>query len=95
MIDDKTGLPALPDGYFWRVTRGVASRYVYLQMRKKRWLGSKVVDYSIISKSENTAELVLKRARGVVRDFNPDRNHKQFVGNYPPNTLVMETGEEG
>lgn len=93
MIDKETGMPVLPEGYFWRVTRGRGSQYVYLQMRKRRWLGSKAVDESIIRKHEVTAELVVTRARRILLDFNPDSDYKQFVGDYPPNKLALGTGE--
>lgn len=86
-IDESTGLPELPEGYFWRVTPGSGSRYVYLQMRKRRWLGSKLIDDSILRKSEITVELVQRRATKILLDFNPDSDYKKFVGDYPPKKL--------
>lgn len=44
-MTDNEDLPALPEGYFWRVTDGpLGVCFPYVQLRKKTWLGSYEVD---------------------------------------------------
>lgn len=94
MIDETTGLPELPAGFFWRITRGIGSEYVYLQIRQRRWYGSKKVAASIIEKAEISVSEILWSANHALRKFDPSGSrHKQFVGDYPPNTLVVPDGD--
>lgn len=87
MTNPETGLPFLPEGYFWRVTRGTASKYVYVQIRKRRLIGSACVADSILSKGEVTAAKIRERAGFALKDFDPDHNFRAFVGDYPPKKL--------
>lgn len=54
-IDVKTGLPELPEGYYWEIREGIYRPYdiiynytlrpleISICMRYKRWLGTKVI----------------------------------------------------
>lgn len=88
MIDEQTGFPVLPEGFFWRVTRGVWSEYVYLQIRRRRLIGSVRHADSILRKSEVTPAKLRYSAGRCLEEFDPSgAKHKAFVGDYPPKRL--------
>ena len=90
-INADTGLPSLPDKHFWRVTRGVASEYVYLQIRRKRLIGSVKVSDSIMSKAQVSSYEIRQSAVRALRNFDETGSWKKFVGDYPPKRLSEAT----
>lgn len=90
MIDQNTGLPGLPDGFFWRITRGAGSEYVELQIRRRRWFGSKKCADWPIQKSRVSVRTILEAAQYALDRFDKSgKRHKRFVGDYPPKKLVV------
>ena len=89
-IDETTGLPALPEGYFWRVRQG--SLYMdHLELRKRIWFGSWKVHERVLPyydkdrKRLDPKETILRYARSIMGEFhNPWDN---FYGDYPPKKL--------
>lgn len=87
-IDDRTGLPELPKGYFWRVTRGFCSEYVEVQIRKRvLFVFSRTVTYSTQNKARLNPYSLRSTAIHALRDFNPESDWKKYVGDYPPKKL--------
>ena len=91
----KTGLPELPDGYFWRVSNGSSSAYLRVQIMERRRFGSHVAEWSACEASAvdhrgaseilSTAEYVLRKWRGPdAKDIGVSR----LLGDYPPKTLT-------
>lgn len=48
-------LPAVPEGYFWRITQ--SNNHVFLQLRKKLLIGSRLIDHAVLGKIK-TKEIV-------------------------------------
>lgn len=88
-LDSITGLPKVPEGYFWRVKKSLHP-YGYVQLRKKLFIGSFLVESTIFRQNELSERTILSDARltlGKV-DFNPKpKPKKNFYGNYPPKTI--------
>ena len=86
-MDEATGLPALPEGYFWRVTR--PSRGFWdVQLRKRTRHGSRC-EAGTASQHEMTASKVKELAGYVLKyKFKKESTHEMhLVGDYPPKTL--------
>ena len=86
-MDEATGLPALPEGYFWRVTRP-SRGYWQVQLRKRTRHGSRCVAWTG-SRFEMTASQVKELAGYVLKyKFEKGPAHENhLVGDYPPKTL--------
>lgn len=96
-MDEATGLPALPEGHFWRVTRPQGG-YWQVQLRKRTWYGSRCVAGTAsgprcvagtASGYEMTASNVKEQAGYVLKyEFEKEPVHERYlVGDYPPKTL--------
>jgi hypothetical protein len=95
-IDTTTGLPAVPEGYFWRVAapEGQSDYYsVELRLRGKRFLsrstkiGSHPVSRGDISEDEifHAACYAVQHHKGILRHFERlDPVRADLLGNYPP-----------
>ena len=86
-IDEATGLPVLPEGHFWRVTRPRDGSW-QVQLRKRTWYGSRCVARTY-SQYEMTASEV-KTLAGYVLKFEFKRatvHEMHLIGDYPPKTL--------
>lgn len=100
-LDENTGLPALPDGYFWRVRyEGVYGDYVKMSVMRKpkyRFLWSWAVEdarlYASIFTDDNAEELLIKLAGRVharfIETLRPSsyQTVKKYLGDYPPKSL--------
>ena len=86
-MDEATGLPALPEGHFWRVTRPQGG-YWQIQLRKHIRYGSRRVAETE-SRFEMTASNVKELAGYVLKyKFEKEPAHENhLVGDYPPKTL--------
>lgn len=94
-ISEVTGLPELPEGYFWRVTARYnhytgefAGLYVALMRREKRWWGGHS-EYEIMGDAERLEagrNTVVVTAEAVYRRWQCARERVQYVGDYPPKT---------
>lgn len=89
-IDDKTGLPELPEGYFWRVKESV-SIFVDVEIRKKWWVGSRQVAWTSMYRSQLSKQKILECARYVLskwrRDVTETNDSRALLGDYPPKSL--------
>lgn len=93
MSDTFTGLPGLPKGYFWRVRRGSAE-YLRLQMRKKTWFGSAVVEWSVTERHKASPTELREAASCILRKLErrstQGADWKKYLGDYPPKMLPPE-----
>lgn len=87
-IDENTGLPELPEGYFWRVKADSAGTRVH-RMRKRKLLPATSTGSSyIFPHLHGTVEQSIKRAaRDVLNDNNNEESLRTYKGDYPPNKL--------
>lgn len=92
VIDDATGLPAIPANHFWRVTR-VAFGFWEVQLRERRkfWF-SKKLESRIRSLGETPIreEWILDGAAYSLNQYmKRDTRHsnKSLFGDYPPKKL--------
>lgn len=95
MIDKNTGLPEVPEGYFWRVKKFNYdySRYtVDVQLRHRIWGGFSTEVANLLA--EGNAESILNAALTVLRMWGREINaqakrdeREQFIGDYPPKRL--------
>ena len=89
-IDEVTGLPVVPEGYFWRVRRG-ALEITWLELQKKTWYGGKTVDkrvchyYSSERAVLDPREEILSNALSIMQEFNDP--WIGFYGDYPPKSI--------
>ena len=85
-MDEATGLPTVPEGYFWRITRP-QGRFWQVQLRKRTWRGSRCVAETA-SRCEMTASSVKELAGYVLKyKFEKEPAHEMhLVGDYPPKT---------
>lgn len=85
-IDPATLLPKLPEGYFWRITKG-SGEYCHIQVRKRTFVGSRKVSDCILKKSRMAEEYIMRRAESAMEGFQGRGGHEKFVGDYPPKKL--------
>lgn len=93
MTDPATGLPELPEGHFWRITRS-AGDYLRVQIRRKLRLGSRVVAWSVVLKSKANPEEIVHAAGYAMRDLRQGKRWREYLGDYPPKTLNPSTEGE-
>ena len=86
-MDEATGLPAVPEGYFWRVTEPQGGGWS-VQLRKRTWYGSRCAA-GTVTRCEMTASKVKELAGYVLKyKFEKEPVHEMhLVGDYPPKTL--------
>ena len=89
MTNTETGLPELPEGYFWRVVE-IAAHITRVELRKKAWLGSRRVRSCRYYESYHTVrepgERILSCALGIMKEFHDP--WAEFYGDYPPKSLL-------
>lgn len=93
-IDPATGLPQLPEGYFWRVRKDTFFRqYSYIEIRKPgRLFGSKIV-VQATRHTEDIDEQEIRTFADMLSEeleekLNPKpRTEKNLFGDYPPKKL--------
>ena len=89
VLDSRTGLPKVPEGYFWRVYESDYGRYPYIALRKEVTLfgariGSRLIKEAMLSSTYND---VLEEAYGVYRKVFSPQWYTNVLGDYPPNKL--------
>lgn len=88
--DVNTGLPELPEGYFWRVRIG-SMHMTYVELRKKSWFGSLRVQrrraryYDGDGEVLDPREEIITLAMSIMKEFNDPWT--PFYGDYPPKKL--------
>lgn len=86
-MDEATGLPALPEGHFWRVTppsRG----FWEVQLRKRTWYGSRCEAWT--ASGYEMSDSKVKELAGYVLKYKLEKepvHEMHLVGDYPPKTL--------
>ncbi len=93
-LDETTGLPPLPEGFFFRVGRFTLSSSSYtlkVQLRARRLLGSVCIGESLAETSSesirNAARYAIKAATASGRLTGTLHTREQYVGDYPPKSL--------
>lgn len=93
-MDDDTGLPATPEGMFFRVRRLRTQGYWHVELRRKTRYGSRVVEYTVEDWDSEyrplSQETVLHDAAYVMwrlRDRAKHNHDLSLLGDYPPKTL--------
>jgi hypothetical protein len=92
-MDENTGLPELPEGYFFRVTPWSGrNRYEYdleVQLRRKLFIGSTKIDMALATNNPHriyeAARMVKQRAMKVI--YKEPGDIYKYVGDYPPKKL--------
>lgn len=92
-MDFETGLPSLPEGYFWRV-KSASSLLTApkVQLRKKMWIGSYVVDDAWTLDEFHSAEQEVRYLAMMIWDRQRAEQERilglaRVVGDYPPKRL--------
>ena len=85
-LDESTGLPKLPKGYFWRVGRkdrdGDHCLYILRGVFPLCYAVKHTWIYGTL-----TEDKILYQAQDLFIDWSKERGSKNLVGNYPPKTL--------
>jgi len=88
--DTDTGLPKVPEGYFWRVCQSMLG-VDKLQLRKKTWYGSRKIDERMLQfyyKDSRTVmppqESILWSAEAISKEADFNDPWTAFRGDYPP-----------
>jgi hypothetical protein len=86
-IDELTGLPELPKGYFWRV-KMILNEFVVVQIRKRLLWGSCAIEEASLIRQDvgpqriqAVAFLALDRWTRTRKDLG------RYLGDYPPKKL--------
>lgn len=85
-IDESTGLPELPEGYFWRVVNS-GEEYVRVQVRRKTLFGSKVEGWCPVRKKEANKSTISSAARYALIESKQGTGWRSYLGDYPPKKL--------
>lgn len=109
-IDERTGLPELLKGYFWRVGSDVG--IVTLELRRRTWWGRsvKVTGGHVAGDkgrpfyltwnrdAEDVSEALGRTARFILRDHQKQQEglilKNRLTGDYPPKTLNNNEREQ-
>jgi hypothetical protein len=92
LIDDATGLPAIPENHFWRVTR-VAFGFWEVQLRERRkfWfskkLGSRIRE---VTETPIHEKWILDGAAHALSNYykrDTRGSNRSLLGDYPPKKL--------
>lgn len=81
-------LPAVPEGYFWRITQ--SNNHVFLQLRKKLLIGSRLIDHAVLGKIktkeivENKESQIAFAAKWIIERSIPkfDSEWVSYLGDY-------------
>lgn len=84
-IDKATGLPALPDGYFWRVKKFGSGGYPLEVQLRSRLLWFSIVEASQLSASDRGS--IMNAARNAHQEWRNRVATLDYIGDYPPKTL--------
>lgn len=96
VLDPETGLPLLPDGYFWRVRSAHFRGHAYVELRssylKRHWLfwkkrlSTKIHEEMILTPISRPR--ILKEARECVEAVQKHLvSDYSLLGDYPPKSL--------
>ena len=91
--DTTTGFPEVPEGYFWEVKFSALPGFFRLELRKRFWIFSKRVEFTIVSPPLNPDSLY-EEAEFVLEKWEDEKNRiaiedasSRYIGKYPPKTL--------
>jgi hypothetical protein len=80
-------MPKLPDGYFWRISRGSISQYTIVEIRKQGWWIFSTQQAWSVATGELSDQNILSTAQYVLEKFNVPKDNSRFYGDYPPKNL--------
>ena len=90
-IDEATGLPELPECYFWRIRHSVGEWWVVEIMRRRRFRPAKREEYGVFSKYKACRKEVMSTALFAYRQWEKLGHRDEFLknikGDYPPKRL--------
>lgn len=98
-IDQKTGLPKLPDNYRWSVVEGSRSDVLEVRLEvgimrnlgvfkgRLQWIPTQVEPLYVYWNDEPLGDLIKEVAVEIWRDWNRRREVQGFIGSYPPNSV--------
>lgn len=93
-IDPETGLPAVPEGYFWRISETSSADWWRIELRKRRRWGSRRIaaDHRLYPAWDfDTPELfedgARRRAAVLWVDHFAAKDAQKYLGDYPPKAL--------
>lgn len=101
-IDPTTGLPELPEGYFWKVSRtenpyGLSEEPVFVELMRTSTFDGVLVLYRRVTRFTPFEEYVDFRdlkprhirstAKSVYRAWKRLQRSEELLGDYPPNSL--------
>lgn len=93
--DPDTGLPTIPVGYYWRISRTTGYVHIKLMRKRKGWFSEEVRD-SLVSKYEYTKDKLYNRALQLLHYWEEEERERAEnpspvlpkSGNYPPRKLI-------
>jgi hypothetical protein len=94
LIDSNTGLPAVPDGQFWKIVPATTAGYFRVQLRGKPFLGlSQTLGWTVVdsplsdSKVQDAAFYVLDQIEQASRLTREAQQDAKYIGSYPPKKI--------
>lgn len=83
--DDNTGLPKLPEGFYWKIGRIFGDTFISLNRSRRMWFAEKVEFQWIFSSiTRSGVRLSSMRILESVNDKLTSMDHKIKFGKYPP-----------
>lgn len=75
-------LPALPEGYFWRL-RSDSLGYMMVELRKKnkRW-GSRLIEDGIVQANPPVPNAIMRAAEWALKKFNAHQDTSAFMAEF-------------
>lgn len=86
-IDETTGLPQLPEGMFWRITKPNIIGNHEIQLRKKLFIGSVKLEYGQVPPGAMRPGRIYESAAWALAQLNVSKQGAPFIGDYPPKRL--------
>lgn len=92
--DPNTGLPEVPEGYFWQIKHAAISGYFRLELRKKLfWIFTERIEFTLVSPPLSPA-LLNREADHVLEKWEESKQRvaiesssSVYIGKYPPKNL--------
>lgn len=87
VIDENTGLPTIPEGFYWLVKHSSDRYYIVIALMKKRslWFDKKI-EWTV-TRSAETGPNKVREATACILD-RTDRDNS-IIGTYPPKKLEV------
>jgi hypothetical protein len=91
-IDETTGLPELPEGYFWRIKKFIAP-YARVEIRRADKFFSTLIESGVLYRAETgDHKKIVDTAQFALKKWNEYRGlsaRESVYGDYPPKKLEV------